>query len=82
MAGKRRKPLAVCSRCGEQTGHVRQVGQRCYRVIDDERCKGTLRGVADPDDWQECPACAAAGWIEGVKCDRCAGHGWLRDELG
>jgi hypothetical protein len=51
-------------------------------VIDDKRCKGTLRGIADPDDWQECRACAAAGWVQGEKCDRCMGHGWLHVEQG
>ena len=81
MAGKRRKPVAVCGKCGEHTGYLEQIGKRCYRMIDDKKCGGTMRGVADPDDWRECPSCSATGWIDGDKCGPCKGHGWLYTDL-
>jgi hypothetical protein len=77
MARERRRPVAVCTKCGEQTGHAVHVGRQCYRRLEGRRCRGVLKSVADPDDWESCSACAAAGWIEGEKCERCAGHGWL-----
>ena len=77
MSGKRRKPVAVCTKCGEQTGFFEQIGRRCYRMVEGKKCRGLFRGLDDPDDWEECPSCSAAGWIEGERCGRCEGHGWL-----
>ncbi len=77
MSGKKRMPVAVCTKCREHTGYVEQIGKRCYRKIDGRKCGGVLRAVPDPDEWQECSACTATGWIEGSRCGSCEGHGWL-----
>jgi predicted RNA-binding Zn ribbon-like protein len=82
MAGKKRRPVATCSKCGEHTGFFEQIRRRCYRVFDGRKCGGTFRTLDDPEDWEECPSCSAAGWIEGEKCHRCEGHGWLFVEHG
>lgn len=77
MEQKRRKPVAVCPKCGEHTGHTQHIARRCYRRIEGARCRGIFRAALDPDDWEACPSCAAAGWIDEQKCHQCAGHGWL-----
>ena len=82
MAGKKRRPVATCSKCGEHTGFFEQIRRRCFRKYDGRKCGGVFRGVDDPEDWEECPSCLAAGWIEGEKCGRCEGHGWLYAERG
>jgi hypothetical protein len=77
MTEERRRPVAVCTKCGAQTSHAEHQGRQCYRRIDGKRCRGRLKSVADEDEWEKCSACAAAGWIEGERCERCDGHGWL-----
>lgn len=77
MAEERRRPIAVCTKCGVQTSHAEHQGQQCYHRIDGKRCRGRLKSVVDEDEWQKCPDCAAVGWVEGERCGRCIGHGWL-----
>ena len=73
---KRSTPVAMCTRCGAVTRNVSQFNERCHLRFN-KKCQGVFRSMVRPDDWKECPSCAATGKGESGLCLSCKGEGWI-----
>lgn len=76
---KRPKPVAECRSCGQVFHGQVQFGKShlCrYQPTKGRRKRGCIESRVGPDDWRECPSCAATGMEQGQRCTSCEGEGW------
>jgi hypothetical protein len=71
------KPVAVCTRCGAVSYTVNLINGQCSQTVAGKRCIGVNGSALNPDDWNQCAACAGTGSIEGTRCGHCDGTAWL-----
>ena len=71
----RRKPVAVCTKCGKYEHRAETINERCYRKVGSKRCEGVFGGALNYNDWSECELCGGTGQVSGSQCDACQGYG-------
>jgi len=77
MNEKKRKPVAVCTRCRAFSYHLQQVNLSCYHKPDGKKkCKGVFGSAIGVSDWEECSDCSGTGEHREAKCVLCSGVGW------
>ena len=75
--GARRKPAAVCTRCGAVSYAQNLINGQCVQLVAGKRCVGVNGSALNADDWKQCAACAGAGSTGTTRCGHCDGAGWL-----
>jgi hypothetical protein len=74
---KRPKPVTSCTKCGAPGYNIALANEKCGRIVNSKRCKGTNQDAIADKDWTECPSCEACGYEGSPQCSQCGGPGWL-----
>jgi hypothetical protein len=86
----RRRPVALCTKCGAYRYSVEAINQPCRRKLVNSGsgkarpCGGCFGSALHEADWEVCPACSGSGketeYIganAGNECMGCRGSGWI-----
>jgi DnaJ-class molecular chaperone len=80
-ARKRERPVGICPRCHTIIRAFDRIGKKCAKPLQfGAKCPGVIRSALTADEWTECSACGASGYIDDSICTRCQGEGWLYDK--
>src|SRR5215471_16149070 len=56
------QPIAICTECGECTGRLDVINQRCLKEYGGRRCEGVYENALADRDWRECSKCSRTGY--------------------
>lgn len=76
MSEKKRRPVAMCTRCGAFVYETAQIDQLCTKRPNGKRCLGAFGSSLLVAGWNECPECQATGVSNHERCRECDGSGW------
>jgi hypothetical protein len=58
------KPSTSCTKCGAPGYDIDWANEKCGRMVNRKRCRGTNQSAIGDKDWAECPSCEV--WDTGV----------------
>jgi hypothetical protein len=74
---RRPKPSTSCTKCGAPGYDIDLANEKCERMVNRKRCRGTNQSAIGDKDWARCPSCEALGYRDDPQCSQCGGPGWL-----
>jgi hypothetical protein len=88
LPDKKRKPVAVCTRCGAYSLAAECINQPCRRPVGrNKKCNGCWGSALNIGDWETCHYCKGTGdpprddivaqTDRTSVCTSCRGTGWI-----